>query len=110
MEKNSKDKEGPLFETKEKKVVFFALMIAISFESLLWMAIICLFPIFIAKHHESINTFHIGLILSIFHFSTLIITPIIGKYLHFLGRKNALVVSFCFASMAALGYSLLSFV
>lgn len=112
MEKSKDDPKDntPLYETQEKKVIFFALIVAISFENLLWMAIICLFPIFIVQHHESINTFETGLILSVFHLSTLIITPFIGRNLHHLGRKNALVISFFFASMAALGYTTLSFV
>jgi MFS family permease len=95
---------------KKKKIILFSLLIAISFENLLWMSIICLFPIFISKHHPTINTFHTGLILSIFHFSTLIITPIVGQHLHSIGRKNALVLSYFCATLAALGYCSLSFV
>jgi MFS family permease len=71
---------------------------------------VTLFPIFIAKYHPTINTFHTGLILSIFHLSTLIITPLIGQYLHKIGRKNALVLSYFCATLAALGYCFLSFV
>jgi MFS family permease len=87
-----------------------ALLMAVSFENLLWMSIICLFPLFINKHHPSISLTDTGFILSIFHFSTLVITPIMGKQLHKIGRKNALVISYVFATAAALGYCALSFV
>lgn len=99
-----------LITSPQKRLIFISLLVAISFENLLWMSIITLFPIFISKHHPDINTFHTGLILSIFHFSTLIITPIIGQNLHRIGRKNALVLSYFCATLAALGYCSLSFV
>mmetsp|Transcript_16673 Transcript_16673/g.15964 ORF Transcript_16673/g.15964 Transcript_16673/m.15964 type:complete len:109 (+) Transcript_16673:96-422(+) len=83
---------------------------AISFENLLWMTIIFLFPIFISKHHPTISTMHVGMILSVFHLTTLLTTPFVGQYLHLIGRKNALVLSYIFATFAAIGYALLAFI
>ena len=48
---------------------------------------------------------HVGLVLSIFHLTTLIATPFVGQYLHLIGRKNALTLSYFLAMLSALGYA-----
>lgn len=50
------------------------------------------------------------MILSVYYFVNLIISPVIGAFLYKIGRKNAIVISYVLAATAAMGYAMLAMI
>ena len=69
-----------------------------------------LLPSYIEKNYPDISLTMIGAIISIHEFATCITSPIAGKYMHVIGRKQAYIVGLVLVSMGCLAIGLLPYI
>lgn len=89
---------------------FISLLVANGMMNLNCMNFISFFPLYTEHYHPTITTLQIGIILSIYQIITVVASPFVGNYLNTIGRKRAILISYCIDCCTSFSYAMLSFV
>eukprot|EP00347_Sterkiella_histriomuscorum_P004444 403360434 len=103
--KNIKEK----MSSEEKRLIIIILFV-ISTIWTLYGNIATFFPPYRLEHHKSITDTQVGIVLAMFECGILITTPLVGKYLAKVGRKNFIIIGYICCMLASTGFGLLVYI
>jgi MFS family permease len=71
--------------------------------------IITFLPLFTVEKYPEMTSLDTGIILSVYQIACFIISPLVGMYLHRIGKKSGIVIGYFIVILATVGIGLLDF-
>jgi MFS family permease len=92
--------------TREQKLMLWVLLVGQMLMWTLYGNITTFYPSFVDKHHKSINTTLVGVILAMFEASVLLSSPLVSMTLQKVGRKRFIIIGNSCMIFATVGFGL----